>query len=206
MTAIEDLSYSMDWFVSMDGEVLFERSVEDVPLGKGQTRVIETELATQPDGTIEVEVILSPLHLVEILFAELQAIVDENPNTELADKIEDALEKVEVVLEELYKLPPDYQAALGNLEGLVGDLEAALKDGLLDTGLGTHLLDEFVEVARRMAVDALNMAIAAGGDQDKIDKALEYLAEGVELWESGKWKDAVAAFKAALCEAESAMP
>ena len=57
MTALEDLTYSMDWFVSMEGEVLFERSVEDVPLEEGQTRLVETELAPQPDGTITVEAV-----------------------------------------------------------------------------------------------------------------------------------------------------
>ena len=59
MTALDDLTYSMEWFVSygdsesgVGGEVLFERSVEEVPLEAGQTKLVETELEMTPEGVI----------------------------------------------------------------------------------------------------------------------------------------------------------
>jgi parallel beta-helix repeat protein len=55
MTALADLTYSMDWFVINTGEVLFERSVEDVPLEAGQTKLVETALEITPEGEIVVE-------------------------------------------------------------------------------------------------------------------------------------------------------
>ncbi|MHA2305580.1 MAG: NosD domain-containing protein [Candidatus Hodarchaeales archaeon] len=56
-TALADLTYSMEWFVSygdassgIGGEVLFERSVEEAPLTQGQTRLVEVELEMTPEG------------------------------------------------------------------------------------------------------------------------------------------------------------
>jgi len=57
MTALEDLTYSMEWFVSFEGDVLFERSVENVPLEEGQTRYVELDLKLTPEGDIAVEVV-----------------------------------------------------------------------------------------------------------------------------------------------------
>jgi hypothetical protein len=95
----------------------------------------------------------------------LQDIVYGNPDTPLADKIEDVLEKVETALEELTKMPPDQQAAVGNLEGAVGDLEAAIEDELLDTEYAIELINQLAEVARALASNALNEAIDQGGDK-----------------------------------------
>jgi hypothetical protein len=62
MTAQEDLTYLMEWFVSygdveqdIGGQVLFERLIEDASLTAGQTRLVETELEMKPDGTMKVE-------------------------------------------------------------------------------------------------------------------------------------------------------
>jgi parallel beta-helix repeat protein len=64
MTALVDLTYWMEWFVSygdaeqgIGGEVLFERSVEEVPLESGQTRLVETSLEFTPEGEIVVEAV-----------------------------------------------------------------------------------------------------------------------------------------------------
>jgi hypothetical protein len=54
-------------------------------------------------------------------------------SSEIADKVEDAVVKLNDGLSELVKTPPDRQASLGNIEGAVGELEAAVKDGLLDS-------------------------------------------------------------------------
>ncbi|MFW9803620.1 MAG: NosD domain-containing protein [Candidatus Thorarchaeota archaeon] len=59
MVALEDSTYSMEWFVSygdsisgIGGEVLFERNVEEAPLTASQTRLVETEIKMTPDGVV----------------------------------------------------------------------------------------------------------------------------------------------------------
>ena len=64
----------------------------------------------------------APSEALEDIIVRLQEIVDDNPG-ECADKVEDALAKAQTALDELNKTPPGNQAALGNIEGSVGDLE-----------------------------------------------------------------------------------
>lgn len=139
------------------------------------------------------------------LITDLEDIVLNNPDTPLADKVEDALAKAETALDELTKTPPDNQAAVGNIEGAVGDLEAAVSDGLLDPVQGTQLMDEFAAIARQLAVDALDQAIASGGDPGPINEAQQALAEGDVLRSLGAFKNAVNKYKDALAKAESAI-
>ena len=115
-----------------------------------------------------------------------------------------ALEKTETAYEELIKSPPDYQAVIGNLEGAVGDFEAAVKDDLLDPNIGTEIMDLYAEIAYQIATNAINEAIANTGDQDEILDALSYLDEANSLREQGKFKDALNKYKDALAKAESA--
>jgi len=90
---------------------------------------------------------------------DLDTLVQGNPGTPLADKLEDALAKTLSALAELEKTPPDEQAALSKIEGAVGDLEAAKNDGLLDT---TALMDELAGIARQLATTAIDDALASG--------------------------------------------
>ncbi len=83
--------------------------------------------------------------------AELQGIVDDNPGSPLADKVEDATAKAATALQELRKTPPDGQAAAGNIEGAIGDLEAAVADGLLDPGHGNRLINQLAAIIRQIA-------------------------------------------------------
>ena len=135
----------------------------------------------------------------------LQDIIDGNPGTPLADKLEDALDKLQTALDEFDKDPPDNQAAIGNIEGAVGDIEAAVNDGLMELGQGTELLDQLAMIARQIAVDALEAALAEGGEADEIADAQEALAEGGALKSLGAFKGAVNKYKDALAKAESAV-
>lgn len=139
---------------------------------------------------------------MEGIIAQLQSIIDANPGTPLADKIEDALAKAQTTLEELNKTPPDNQAAVGNIEGAVGDIESAVKDGLLAPDQGTQLMNQFTAIARQLASDALDEAIAQDGDPDVIEDAQQALSEGDSLRASGAFKDAVNKYKDALSKAE----
>ena len=79
----------------------------------------------------------TPAEAIRDMKDELQAIVDGNPGTPLSDKIEDAVGKLSDVLDYLTQVPPDIQAAVGGIEGAVGELAAAVKDGLLPSALRT---------------------------------------------------------------------
>ena len=111
-----------------------------------------------------------------------------NSGTPLAGKVEDALGKVQTALEELAKDPPDTQAALGNLEGTVGDLEAALDEGVTQA---TAVMIQIAGIARALAEEAIGDAIAQGGDPDKVAEAQDALAGGDVLRANETFKDAV---------------
>jgi hypothetical protein len=142
---------------------------------------------------------------VEDFVGQLQQIVDDNPGTPLADKAEDALAKAQTALDELAKTPPDCQAALGNMEGAVGDLKAAVNDELLDAEQGTKLMNLLTCAAWQLAAGAIFQAIDCEADADKIAEAEEALDVGEELWLAGAYKDAVAMYKDALAIAEGAI-
>ena len=136
---------------------------------------------------------------------DLREIVADNPGTELADKLDDAIAKLDVAAAELDKTPPDNQAGLGNIEGAVGEIEAAVSSSLLDADVGVQLMDRLAGVARRIAENGLNEAIAQVGSTDVINDAQDALEEGDGLRKAGAYKDAVNKFKDALAKAESAL-
>ena len=146
----------------------------------------------------------TPAETVEATCAELQEIVDNNPGTPLADKLEDAIAYCTTALQELNKTPPDNQAAVGNIEGAVGDLEAVIKDLLLDAAQGTEIMDRLAATARQLAAGAIEDATDRGGDPVKIAEAEDALAQGDVLRDEGAFKDAVNKYKDALAKAEGA--
>jgi len=96
------------------------------------------------------------LHLQDLV-DELQYIVTNKPCTAAADKIEDVVAKVVSAQNELKKTPPDKSAALGNLAGAKGDLQAAIKDKLLNSTQGNQFLNE---------IKAIEAIIKTGGQVD----------------------------------------
>ena len=159
-------------------------AAEHVYLGPGNYAVVLIVADDNGgDGTAVATVVVHTFaEALGNLIAHLEQIVLDNSGTPLADKVEDALANAQTALDELTKTPPDNQAALGNIEGAVGDLEAAVKDGLLDPVEGTQLMDEFTAIARQLVVEALNQAIASNGDQDEIN---DLLAEDWEHYKNG---------------------
>ncbi len=134
----------------------------------------------------------------------LAAIIAENLGTDVADKLEDVQDKLLTALDELVKAPPDNQAAMGNIEGAVGDLQAAVDAGLLDPTSGNEYMDQLAAVARLLANNAVNEAIARGGDSSQIAAAQQSLADGDSLRASGAFIDATAEYRGALSQAEGA--
>ena len=99
--------------------------------------------------------------------------------------------------------PPDNQAALGNLEGAIGDVESAVNEGL-DPAQAASFMDQVANIARVVAEGAIVDAITQGGHPDKISDAQQALAEGDTLRAAQAFKDAVAKHKDALAIAEGA--
>jgi len=91
---------------------------------------------------------------------------------------------------------------LGNLEGAVGDREAAVEAGEISEDEGSALLVLLSGVGARFAEDAILVAEKNGGKPSEIWEAKEYLAEGNHLREDGQYKDAVAKYKDAVAKAE----
>lgn len=135
--------------------------------------------------------------------AELRAIADGNPGP-TADKLEDALEKVEQSLAEFAKTPPDRVAGLGNVEGAAGDLEAVIDDGLLDAAAGDELMDRMSIAALALAEEAIVDAESRGADPSKIAQAKQARDQGDALGLAGRYKTAIAEYRHALSTAEGA--
>jgi large repetitive protein len=135
---------------------------------------------------------------------ELEELVNANPGTPFADKVEDALAKVEAALQKLNQTPPDRQGALGELEGAVGELESAVKDGLLAAPTGTEMMQRICRSAQKVVEDAIADALARNGNPGKISEARQALAQGNTRLASGRFKDAIARYKDAVSKAEGA--
>lgn len=129
------------------------------------TEDIDRALTLGP-GTVTIDALNHEQALQQIVEV-LWVIVECNPETPLAEKVDDAAAKTQTALDELAKTPPDNQAAVGNIDGAVGELEAAVEDGLLDTEQGKQLMDDLAVIAKHLAVDAINKAIDADGDPDR---------------------------------------
>ena len=193
-----------------DGTTAGTVLVKDInPGGVGSIPVDFTEIGGElffvaNDGTTGLELwVVRPN--IEGIIARLQAIVDNNPGP-CADKAQDALANAQSAFDEFSIPPPDNQAALGNIEGAVGDLEAALSDGVCPGTVPlTDLMDILAGIARAVTVEAIDDAIALGGDPVEISDAQAALAEGDAHRAAGQYKDAVAKYKDALAKAEGSV-
>ena len=142
-----------------------------------------------------------PQEAIEVISVDLETLINDNPDTPIADNLEDANAKVETALVELGKTPPDNQAAVGNIEGAIGDLQASVDAGNLDAATGAQLMDDLVVIARELADDAINDAISRGAD---VTVANGKYSEGEIARAAGEFKTAAAKYKDALTAAEGA--
>lgn len=138
------------------------------------------------------------------VLAELDDLLEAHPGTPLADKIEDARASTQSALDKLTRTPSDRQGATGEIEGAVGDLQAAVKARLLARARGNGLMDRLAVAARLLAEAALAEAKAASGKPAALRKAQRALAKGDVLKAAGACRSAVKRYKDALSKAESA--
>ena len=92
---------------------------------------------------------------------------------------------------------------MGNIEAAVGDLEAAVKDDLIDPETGTDILDDLTGIARQIAVEVIEEAEAQGEDVADAEMALSDgdMLRDDALLGFAEFKEAVNAYKDALAEA-----
>ena len=145
---------------------------------------------------------LDPLAALDALTEQIRDIVD-NGSGDLVDKLEDALEGLETVQEELDKDPPDNQAAVGKMEGVAGDIDAAIDKGL-DEDEAIGYMEDLAGIARAFAGAAVAaMTALVDCDSDGIADAEEAMDEGDEMRAEGKYKDAISKYKDAVSKGES---
>ena len=150
-------------------------------------------------------IVISPGDVVEDVIEGLLDIIADNPDSpELADKLEDAVTKLEGALVKLAKLPPDEKAALKDFEKAADEIERAVEDMLLTLEEGAELMDPLAEVARQLAETAIEEAIDRGGKPVKILKAENLLLEADALRMAGSFSLAIDAYKDSLKKAAGA--
>jgi hypothetical protein len=147
----------------------------------------------------------TPCTEMDALLADLRAIEDANPGSDLADQLEEVREEVEDAYHErCVKHPPDREAAAESLEDAVDEMLDALEDGLIGTSQGVGFLDRLLWVSRTMAIEAIEAAEARAGSEGDIEKAKELVAEGDALHAAGEFEDAAENYTDAVSEAEDA--
>jgi hypothetical protein len=134
----------------------------------------------------------------------VEEIVDQNAGTALADKVEDALASLESAFAALRGPGEERSKAAGYFETAMGDLEAAVKDHLLDGGYGHGLLNRIAGVARHQAISAAADNACTALTPSKLTEAATYLALGDSLRASRRYKDAAAAYKMSVVLAQDA--
>ena len=158
--------------------------------GSGQTNLTNNSAVDlRPDWGPVTQ--LDPSQVLEHSSDSLQAILDANPSTRLANKVGDADAKLQVALDELAKTPPDVKAAVRNIERAVGDLESAVEHGLLDFTQGVEIMDQLALIARSFALLAIEEFETNNLHPRLIQRAQESLYFGDFHREEGNFKKAI---------------
>lgn len=148
---------------------------------------------------------VGPCRDLDEIRADLLAIEDASPASDLADDIEDVRESVEdAYSERCMSDPADRKTAARRLQDAVDDMMAVVEDGLMGVAQGEDFLNRLLEVSRTMAEEAVEEAEARGGNWNQIVQAYAYISRGDRLWNLGAFEDAAASYRAAISRAEAA--
>ena len=144
---------------------------------------------------------ISPL---AVMLGALQDIIDANPNTALAKRVEDAKKSVEKAIQLLAQDDGTDAGrgfeleAMNKIAQAVSNLQAAVKKGL-DEDQGDLLMDQLAGIAWLMAAEAVAALFEEEGDPSIIDEAADLiLVDGDASRTAGDFKDAVSSYKTAL--------
>jgi hypothetical protein len=163
----------------------------------GEVNSAAAAVGVMPDG--DPQVLFFKVHLQPVI-EELEKIVAASPATPLAESLNAALSKAVSAYYELAKISPDKKAAIVSIVDVVGQLEVAIGDGMLDVAQGLELMDQLTAVVRRITVDKIDEIVALGADAGKLVQGLK---KGDKLWTAGACFDAVTAYADALANAEA---
>jgi len=159
-----------------------------------------------PDGLAAYVIsVPPPEEVVQDDIRELERLLGVSLRTPLADNLKAAISKANKVCSALAETPPDRRGATQAIEQAVDELEEAIDKELLSRDQGASLIEPLLDVARQLAVDAINHAIVAQGTADRIAEAEEALADGdwirfagAYAWAADQYKDAVVSAEKAL--------
>ena len=143
-----------------------------------------------------------PADLIQ-LAEELQALADISSLT-VSQELDKVVQDLYKAVDELYETPPDFEQAIFRIAKAFEDLQKAV-DASMDPLLADEYRERLAEIARRIAVDAIDAATVAGGDPDKIEDALSKLDDGDVKFADQDFKGAVDAYMDAAKEAEIAL-
>ena len=156
------------------------------------------------------ESLADPLEADRIV-GQLNELIADNENTPVGDKLRDTLNSIVAAEDDLRKQPPEKEAGISDLEAAVASICEAVDSGL-ETDIAYGLVNPLVGFARELAVNAIDEAMAQGGDFRDIEAAATSLAAG-DAHRSANFegnceasKDAVTSYSAALINAENALP
>jgi hypothetical protein len=120
-------------------------------------------------------------------------------------KLNDAEADAQSAANALSTAPPNEAAAAGYLEWAVNDIQNAvdMSPGL-DPAQGWTLMDEAASIARQLATEAIDAAIARGGNPTAIADAEARRSEGDTERAANNFQAATNKYKNALTTAQSA--
>ena len=131
----------------------------------------------------------------------VEQLVDQNPGTPLADKVEDALASLEDGFAALAAPRRDREQAVNHFVGASGDLEAAVKDRVLAAGYGNGLLNRIAGVARHQATSG---SACPARSSARLAEWKSSVVRGDRFRAAGRYKDACDAYKSSVALAREA--
>ena len=134
----------------------------------------------------------------------VQQLALQNPNTPLAEIVEDALFALENGFGALAASPPDRVIALAHFEDGAGDLTTAISGGLLASGYGNGLLSRIAGVSRFQALGAAADNACQAQYPTRLTDSHNLLAAGDVRRAGLQYTDAVALYGDAVAAAQAA--
>jgi predicted extracellular nuclease len=119
-------------------------------------------------------------------------------------RLGDVLEELEQALASLTAPQPNRAKAASDAEAAAAELQAAVRQGLVEQSQANGILDRLARAMRLLAVDAIEEAKARGGGAATIDEAEKDLAKGDTRMLAGQFKNAISSYREAILKAEGA--
>jgi ADYC domain len=134
----------------------------------------------------------------EGLIPVVQSLVNDNPKSPLADKVEDAIAKLDDAFAELDNTASGRIAALDKFRAAADEIDHAVEDDLLDADYGLGLLGRIGGVARAQVTATLAANECSPKKSTYLTQARTSLAQGDILRASGRVEAAIEKYRVAV--------